>query len=162
MLFLPFLIAIFCAFKNIWWPFILAPLASVLFYSRAVYVLIGTISFYDNKIVASPRFSLFGSVQKKIELLIEEIEFADFCFAQGFNGFNGGGRETHFTDVPCLTLIKKDGNKESIILIGFSRKQILEIENLLLLSNKDLMFLHTTDRFEGLIWRKKKNKVAKK
>lgn len=102
---------------------------------------------------------MFESIQHKIKIELEEIEFADFCFTQRGSK---GEHIAHFTDVPCLTLIKKDGNKENNILIGFSRKQILEIENLLLLSNKDLMFLHTTDRFEGLIWRKKKNKAAKK
>lgn len=155
----PFIIAICCAVKNIWWPFVLAPLASLLLYSTVCIRFIGVLSFKNGEIHVASRLSVFESIQHKIKIELEEIEFADFCFTQRGSK---GEHVARFADVPCLTLIKKDGNKESIILIGFSRKQILEIENLLLLSNKDLMFLHTTDRFEGLIWRKKKNKVAKK
>ena len=127
--------------QGYWWIVFVACLVSYFIFVCFERV-IRIITFENGRIKVTPSLSLLQPTQKRVNVAIEEIVLADFCFIQG----NSEGDYIHHAwEVPCLVLTLKDGAVKRLVLWGFKHDTIKEIEETLKLCAPNLAFKHESD-----------------
>lgn len=144
---LPYLLALWFVQVGDWWAFIIAPPASYLLYATIFHRFIRLIAFKGNAVYATPSLTPIDPIQHRIMIDLKETVAADFLFVQGDSN---GKKIYHAWDIPCLAFRTKDGELRRIILLGFSRNQLMKIEAYLLTICPELPM----ERRASSLWKK--------
>lgn len=125
---LPYLGFITFLMNDIWWFYLFAPIISYFLYATIFHRYIRLIVIKDTQISATQCFTPIDALQHKAKILFSDVESVSFGYVQGDSK---GKKIYHAWDIPCLVFTMSDNSIERIVLCGYSKKQIIEIESLL-------------------------------
>ena len=134
---LPFLIALGPALNGIWWTLLIAPPLSYVFYTMGLHRYIRVIVLKEGRTKALPSLIPIDQIQYKVDVSLESIGSATYAYNQGDSKGNPIYRGW---DIPCLRLKLQNGNEETILLLGYSLKQLDLLEKAIKIGNQNMTF----------------------
>lgn len=146
---LPFFPFGYLVTKGFWWFIFPSLFFSFVFHISFCNRVMRIVSFKNGQLRVSRSPTPIHPIQRRVQVLLEDVAFADFTFVQG----DSNGKPLFRSwDTPCIALTLKDESVEHIILLGFTMKQIREMDELLHELCPNILFVHDSSYLERMRW----------
>ena len=122
------------------------PIVSYVLFALRFHRFIRAIRVKNGRFMVRASFTPVEQMQHRVNVRIEDIVIINFCFIMGNSK---GKRVARPDEIPCLELTLKDEKVEKIVLLGFTRRKIKEIEKCLLENNPEILVDHNASFFDN-------------